>query len=306
MMTLFYEKFLGVDWSNFSSSVMALLWGVLLGAIFTVFFYALATLASLRKSRYVMDKRVKQVDTAEVQAIIKDAQDQYLLQKSAKDPEEKYMTKIVMHEVESIAALYYPKSKRPMAELTIDELILLARYITETMDKILSRRALKMFKRMKLSTILNLADIKNNKAVKTAEKYKVGKVAKYATMAINAINPFYWFKKAVIDTSFSLITKKLYLIVLAIIGEQTNKVFSREALVEMEDQFDAVLKEIESQMNSYTEDGEIPEVPDVPKKEEEFELTKEENKMIQKERKRKEKEEKRLAKLEAKEAKKED
>ena len=233
MMTLFYEKFLGVDWSNFSSSVMALLWGVLLGAIFTVFFYALATLASLRKSRYVMDKRVKQVDTAEVQAIIKDAQDQYLLQKSAKDPEEKYMTKIVMHEVESIAALYYPKSKRPMAELTIDELILLARYITETMDKILSRRALKMFKRMKLSTILNLADIKNNKAVKTAEKYKVGKVAKYATMAINAINPFYWFKKAVIDTSFSLITKKLYLIVLAIIGEQTNKVFSREALVEM-------------------------------------------------------------------------
>ena len=135
-----------------------------------------------------------------------------------------------------------------MAELTVDEIILLLRYVTHTVDKVLGRKGLKVLKTMKLSTILSIAKIKDNKAVKKAEeindKYNVTKVAKYVWMAIKFANPFYWFKKAVVDTSISLVTRKLSLVIIAIIGEQTNKVFSREALIETENQYDELLREI--------------------------------------------------------------
>ncbi|MCF0117382.1 MAG: hypothetical protein HUJ61_04965 [Bacilli bacterium] len=292
-----YEKwFLGVDWSNFGSSVVALLWGVLLGAVLVVFLYLVLSLATIRKSRYIMDKRIKRVDSAQVEQIIQDAKDQFLLQKRAENPEDKFIVKIVVHEVESIAALYYPKSKQPMAELTVDEIILLLRYVTNTVDKVLGRKGLKVLKTMKLSTILSIAKIKDNKAVKKAEeindKYNVTKVAKYGWMAIKFANPFYWFKKAVVDTSISLVTRKLSLVIIAIIGEQTNKVFSREALIETENQYDELLREIEAKMDEATGGIELPDIPEIPYEKNEFEMTLQEKVTVVKDRIIKEREDK--------------
>ena len=250
MITLF--KFLWVE-INFSS-FMAFLWGVIFGAILIVAIYVINVLASLRKSRYIMENRIKTIDKNEIDILIKDAQNDFLVKRKEKEPEKNYLMKIIMGLVTDIAKLYHPKSKKPLAELTFDELILLSHYITDTIDGVLSRPAIKIFKRMKLSTVLNLMDIRKAKVVKAAEKMKVGKVAKYASMAFNCINPFYWFKKAVFDTSFALITKKITLVAIAVVGEQTNRVFSKEALYEETGELDEMLKEIDNDIEEITKD----------------------------------------------------
>ena len=250
MITLF--KFLWVE-INFSS-FMAFLWGVIFGAILIVAIYVINVLASLRKSRYIMENRIKTIDKNEIDILIKDAQNDFLVKRKEKEPEKNYLMKIIMGLVTDIAKLYHPKSKKPLAELTFDELILLSHYITDTIDGVLSRPAIKIFKRMKLSTVLNLMDIRKAKVVKAAEKMRVGKVAKYASMAFNCINPFYWFKKAVFDTSFALITKKITLVAIAVVGEQTNRVFSKEALYEETGELDEMLKEIDNDIEEIKKD----------------------------------------------------
>ncbi|MGM9857978.1 MAG: hypothetical protein ACI311_01855 [Bacilli bacterium] len=279
MITLF--KFLWVE-INFSS-FMAFLWGVLFGAILIVAIYVINVLASLRKSRYIMENRIKTIDKNEIDILIKDAQNDFLVKRKEKDPEKNYLVKIIMGLVTDIAKLYHPKSKKPLAELTFDELILLSHYITDTIDGVLSRPAIKIFKRMKLSTVLNLMDMRKAKVVKAAEKMKVGKVAKYASMAFNCINPFYWFKKAVFDTSFALITKKITLVAIAVVGEQTNRVFSKEALYEESGEIDELLKEIDNDIEEIKkEDGEKPEEDLTPKSKEIKKVVAEEQKELSK------------------------
>lgn len=251
---MYLFRFLWVDWTW--GVFLAFLWGILAGALIICGVYIINALASLRKSRYIMNKRVKSIDKSEVEALIENAQQDYLVKRKEKDPEQGYLKNIIMGLVQDVAKLYYPKSKKPVAELTFDELLVLSHYITDTIDSILSRPALKVFKRMKLSTVLNILDIRKNKAVKKAqevnEKYKISKVTSVVTTIYHSINPFYWFKKAVFDTSFALITKKITLIVIEVVGEQTNKVFSKEALVlednalnEMLESLDSDIKDIE-------------------------------------------------------------
>ena len=75
-----------------------------------------------------------------------------------------------------IASHFYPDSKKPLAELSIEELILLDRYIMDKLELILSKVKINMFKKLKLSTILKLLNLKqnveNNIVVKTTKKYK--------------------------------------------------------------------------------------------------------------------------------------
>ena len=242
MNTLF--KFLWVEITG--STFLAFLWGVIFGAILLVAVYLINVLGSLRKSRYIMENRIKSIDKEQIDILIQDAQNDFLVKRKEKDAEKNYLMKIIIGLVTDIAKLYHPKSKKPMAELTFDELILLSHYITDTIDSVLSRPAIKVFKRMKLSTVLNLMDMRKTKVVKAASK--VSKVTKYVSMAFNCINPFYWFKKAVFDTSFALITKKITLVAIAVVGEQTNRVFSKEALYEEDGQIDQLLKEIDNEI----------------------------------------------------------
>ena len=74
--------------------------------------------------------------------------------------------------------------------------------------------------------------------------------------SIVLIHSFYWFKKAVFDTSFALITKKITLVAIAVVGEQTNRVFSKEALYEETGELDEMLKEIDNDIEEIKNDKE--------------------------------------------------
>jgi len=91
---------------------------------------------------------------------------------------------------------------------------------------------LKNAKKARIITIVNMYEkkkaIEGSKLAKAAKKLKLGKVAKYGGMALNAVNPVYWFRKLVLSTSIDAMTRKLCVAIIGVVGEETSKVYSKK------------------------------------------------------------------------------
>lgn len=134
--------------------------------------------------------------------------------------------------VEEISRYFFPKSKYPMYELSVNELLELNHYITDRIDVILNVPILKNAKKMRIITIVQMYEkkrmVEESKLAKAAKKYRFGKLVKYGSMALNAVNPVYWFRKLVLSTSMDVITRKLCVAIIAVVGEETSKVYSKK------------------------------------------------------------------------------
>lgn len=161
--------------------------------------------------------------------------------------------------VNEIAKYFFPDSKYPTLELNVNELLNLNHYITNRIDELLDKPVIKNTKKMQIVKVMEMLDKKKQveemKVVKAAQKMKLGKVAKYGGMALNAINPVYWFRKAVINTSVSAMTKKICLVVIGIVGEETIKVYSKALFSEPVD-----INLVEQEMQALLEEGEEDEI----------------------------------------------
>ncbi|KFZ26978.1 MAG: hypothetical protein KQ78_00744 [Candidatus Izimaplasma bacterium HR2] len=156
--------------------------------------------------------------------------------------------------VEEISKYFFPESKYPMLELSVNELLNLNHYITNRLDDILDKPILKNTKNLQITKIMSMYDkkkaIEQNKLIKAAKKYKVGKIVKYGAAAINVVNPVFWFRKLVINTSVDVMTRKVCLVVIGVVGEETTKVYSKKLFdVPVE------LNVVEQEMLSLLEEG---------------------------------------------------
>lgn len=156
--------------------------------------------------------------------------------------------------LDEISRYFFPASTYPMLELSVNELLSLNHYITDRIDEILDKPVLKNTKNLQVTKIMQFLDKKravdNNKIVKAAKKYKVGKAVKYAGAVVNIINPVYWFRKLVIGTSVDYVTKKICVVIIGIVGEETTKIYSKKL-------FDKPIKLnlVEQEMLKLLEDG---------------------------------------------------
>ena len=156
--------------------------------------------------------------------------------------------------VEEIATYFFPDSKYPMLELNVHELLDLNHYITDRIRGILDKPVLKNTMNMQVTKIMQMFDkkkqIQQSRVVKAAQKYKVGKIVKYGGAALNVINPVYWFRKLVINTSLDVMTKKICIVIIGIVGEETTKIYSKKL-------FDKPLEldMVEDEVNIMLEEG---------------------------------------------------
>lgn len=161
--------------------------------------------------------------------------------------------------VEEISKYFFPNSKYPMLELSINEFIQLNHYVTDRIDTMLNKPLLKNTKNVRVTKFVNMYDkkksIERNKVIKSLKKYKVDKVAKYGSMAVNAVNPVYWFRKAVIKTSIDTMSKKISVVVIGIVGEETVKVYSKK-LFDKEMDIDVVNEDIKEIQEGIAEEDE--------------------------------------------------
>ncbi len=224
--------------------------GMATGAIaFTAIFVAL-----LLRGKNINIEEIKKsavdVDEEEIKAMIVEKRKLFKKNKKLGDRSVAKLTFDMSYElVEEIASYFFPESKYPMLELNVHELLELNHYITDRIKTILDKPILKNTMNLQMTQLRNMFEkkkfITENKVVKTAKKYKVGKIVKYGGIAINLFNPVYWFRKLVINTSVDAMTKKICVVIIGIVGEETTKVYSKK-LFDKPVELDMIENEVET------------------------------------------------------------
>ena len=245
------------------SSLIALIFGIAIGVLICLMVYLVYFLSSIKKQEQAnklnkeeiegVSKKGKNapaiVDVEEIEKYINAAKDEYKeasihMKAGAKMSIAK---EIGVELASNIATLFYPKSKHPLAELSIDELIKLDYYIMGRIEKIIDGSILKMFKKGKISTILRFVDYKkqidDNKIVKSAKKMHIGGIVSIIKSALNIVNPAYYGKKGTIKMTIKFGLDRIIGIIFEIIGEEVAKIYSKNVF-SIEDKTEEMIKDI--------------------------------------------------------------
>ena len=166
-----------VDVSFDFGSLMIYLSGILTGVILALLIYVIVILLTINKKRKIIKEVEEKINEDDVREMIKLAQDNYLLLSKSKDENIRSTAfkNSCMSLVNDIAKKCFPKSKNPMLEISVDESLLLAKYIIERVEDVLNVRVLRLIKRLTINHLYKLWNVKkkvdNNIVVKEAKKY---------------------------------------------------------------------------------------------------------------------------------------
>lgn len=214
-----------------TSSIISFALGIFTGVFFVLIIYMYAVFKELRNDTK-LQKADNDVDEDMILELIKDAQIQFKHKETRKKVGyANYLLRISRTLALDISHMFYPDSKTPYLELTLDETLMLNHYVTNRIDELTNKPLLKLFRRYTLSTLYGLTKqskkIKNSKMLKGAKEYGFDEVYKASITALNAINPVFWFRKlgGVISDS---ILEKIGIAIIGITGEETYKIYSKK------------------------------------------------------------------------------
>lgn len=246
--------------SRFSwGSVFILLTGIVIGFLICALIYLVIVLGSIRKNDDYLYTSETEIEDEEIRRVIRNARNQYFEESSNKNMAAKIndIKEISWQLMNDIAKKYYPDSNYPLFELSIDEIMILNHYITNRVDQIFKGKVLKKFKKIKISQILKLIEIKkkidDNKVVKAANKVKIPGIMKATMSVLNVFNPGYWVKKLMINTTLSIGSNKIATLIIDIVGEETTKVYSKNVFnqeKQLDSDVDLTIKELEEGLES--------------------------------------------------------
>ena len=212
------------------TTILSFIIGIGIGMMLLSLIYALVVVSSIRDKRYaakVQANDLKNTEAEEMIEIAKAAFKDKTLRGNQKEADHfKYVS---MNLVYGIASRFYPDSKHPFFELTIDESLELITYIKERLDDILNRKGIKLLRRLKVSQILSLTE--TTLSVVDSKAYEVSvnlqKTIKVGSYIMNVVNPLNLIKKGTVDVGVKVIIKKIYLAVIGIVGAEAYKIFSK-------------------------------------------------------------------------------
>ena len=245
------------------NSLVSFLIGILFGVSLLALLYSLLVVSSIKSKKYVVKTKNETVTDEEIMEIINNATLQFK-DKSLKGAKNTigYCWNICSNLTQDIARKFFPKSKRPFAELSVDELLLLAIYISNRINELIDRPGLRLVKKVKLSTILALGDAKNvieaSELMKMTKKYKIMKMVDTVKGALNILNPVYWFRKTVMNSTLDFAVHKLCLAVIEIVGEETYKIYSKRVFDEEKNldlNVDGIVDELDEEMKDISDEN---------------------------------------------------
>lgn len=238
------------DFSTFLSFII----GISFGFLILFLFYIYAVVKSLNKGLKLKAADEQDIDEEEIKWLIEDAQKQFK-DKNLRNEIGlfKYLGQINRELSIDISKKFFPKSKYPYLELTVDETLKLSHYITTRIDHVLDGKILRLTRGMTLAKIVEANDaktkIENNPIIHTALKYR--KVTKAALSIVNAVNPVYWVRRLTQDTITNIVIVKIGMALIAITGEETYKIYSKKVFNEektIDTGVDALYNEIEAEL----------------------------------------------------------
>jgi hypothetical protein len=138
-----------------------------------------------------------------------------------------------------IAAHYFPDKRYPMYELTPQEILDLNRYITNRLEKIINGKIIRKFKKYRISTIVEIVnrkrDLDNSKLMKINKQFQISKILGNVSLILNAANPVSWLKRSAVKPLMTYVTKEACRRIIAIVGEETDKVYSGKLFAPADD-----------------------------------------------------------------------
>lgn len=232
----FFTKLFGnlgakFTWANF----FVLMAGIILGFVICASIYGVLMIISIRNDERIRnDSKINlNPNLDKINQEVDDIKKRFVMLTEGMSNKERFQTlgHTIVETVNVVAGEYYPESAYPLYELSIEELIILLRYISIRIESVFNKTILKPFKKMSIAQIFKAIDlqkkINDNKAIKTANKMKLGKVSKVFWGALNIINPIYWFRKLVMGTTVNIAMRKLCLVIIDIVSDETNKTYSK-------------------------------------------------------------------------------
>ncbi len=238
------------SFSGVINFLLGILSGFILFSILYVYFIVRGKGMDFKSSK----RSDEEVDEEALRALVTEKQKAFKKEKKSGKQVGKLTFDLSYELIEDIATYYFPKSKYPMLELSVDEMLVLNYYITQRVEKILDQPILKNTRNIRITKLVRMYETKKaideKKLVKAAKSKAVKTTMKYTLAAVNVMNPAYWFRKLVINKSVDFVSTKISLMILAVVGEETIKVYSKK-LFDKDVDFDLVDKELKA-----LEDGE--------------------------------------------------
>ncbi|MGE4571855.1 MAG: hypothetical protein AB7E09_03835 [Candidatus Izemoplasmatales bacterium] len=234
------------------STILNFLSGVLTGIIlFFLFFLLFSTLNSKKRYRKRMLNQLP-LEDHEVYELIEMKQNQLIETVRLTDNAYfKVAFDLSFELLEEIASHYFPQSRYPIYEITIEELIDLNRYITNRLEEMVNGKILRHFKNYRISSIVNMLHMKkavdNSKVMKLSRKLKISKFYNASRTVLNYANPIYWFRRLAIKPTTEVLTKEVCKYIIAVVGEETNKIYSKSFSEvinddDLEEKFDEIIE----------------------------------------------------------------
>ena len=225
------------------STVIALLLGIIIGMIILFLVYALTSLNSIKKRRIIVSKELENITDEDIKNLIDISKEQFNIKKKQnKGVTFEDFRNIIIELINQIAFRFYPKSKHPIAELTIDELILLDRYLVNRIDSFTSKKGIRLIKKIKLSTIIQITNAKNSventKAFKTIKKRKLDKVASTLWSVGHVLNPVTWINNLIINPTIKILFNKICIVIISIVGQETYHIYSKKIFTDANDELE--------------------------------------------------------------------
>ncbi|MFR0367727.1 hypothetical protein [Candidatus Phytoplasma palmae] len=125
-----------------------------------------------------------------------------------------------------ISSSFFPDSEFPYLELTIDESLVLIKYLHHRIEELFQKRIIFVFKKMTLRRIFTLKkQLVDKKYIDNFKK--TNKCINLVSNTLNLFNPFHWTKKIFFNTFYETIISKIGCSIIVITGEEVYKIYSK-------------------------------------------------------------------------------
>ena len=218
-----------ITWNTF----WTLIAGIVIGFVICSTIYGILLMNSISKKEKEIENTKKDIDDDKINNIVEQIKNSYVEESEGLSVTSRFdiLGKKIIEIVNKISSEYYPESKYPIYELTIEELILFMHYLSNRIGDIFDKPLLAPFKKISIAQIFKILDtkkkIEETKAAKAFKKANVGKVSSIIMGGLKYANPVYWVKKLFVGSTINFASRKISLLIIDIVADETNKTYSK-------------------------------------------------------------------------------
>ena len=250
-------SFMGAElgWSH----LFLFLIGLGAGAVIMVLVYLLILATSLKTPKMNFKVDEKKFTPEEFNLLVEKKQNEFK-EKAAKKPaltQVGICKDVTTEAITEIAKKFYPKSKHPMLELNVSELLVLNRQVTERLEGLFNKPVIRWLRKIKVSQIVGAYDLKK----KLDENEPLQKILDFGKEASGIMKLFRWNKPTTwvgfgLGKLLDLVASKICLAAISFASEESYKIYSKKFMIEDVD--------VDTGADKLLDDVELPKVDALP------------------------------------------